>query len=334
MSEAAASRRERRDRWRLVVAWVVVIPFAAWALFRVLGLERGFPFVPLVAFTPYVAAASLVAVAAAAIMRVRGALLFAAAVAVALLALVVPRAVPGGQVDQPENGAELTVMTANLHFGEADPAALVAAVREADVDLLCVQEVTPAAVRGLRRAGLERALDEAVVSTTPGAGGGAIYARLPLTGTGNLGRAAGFRMPGARVRVSGRPVAVVSVHPVPPTDAESARRWRDALRALPAAGEGAELGLLLGDFNATLDHSELRRVLDRGYVDAADVTGTGLTPTWSSGVSPPLTLDHLLVDERIHIADSEVRALPGSDHRAVIAELVAPIGRVLNRSGG
>jgi endonuclease/exonuclease/phosphatase family metal-dependent hydrolase len=129
-------------------------------------------------------------------------------------------------------------------------------------------------------------------------------------------------------------VTVVSVHPVPPTDGESARRWHDALRGLPAAGERAELGLLLGDFNATLDHSELRRVLDRGYVDAADATGTGLTPTWSRGLSPPLTLDHLLVDERIHVADSEVRALPGSDHEAVIADLVAPIGRVLHRSGG
>jgi endonuclease/exonuclease/phosphatase family metal-dependent hydrolase len=333
-SEPAASRPKRRDRWRLVVAWAVVAPFAAWALLRVLGLERGFPLVALVAFTPYVAAASLVALAAAAIMRVRGAVLLAAVVAVALLALVVPRAVPGGQTDQPENGAELTVMTANLHFGEADPAAVVAAVREAEVDLLCLQEVTPAAVRGLRRAGLEGKLDESVVSTTRGAGGGAIYARLPLTATGDVHRAAGFRMPGARLRVSGRPVAVASVHPVPPTDAESTRRWRDALRALPGAGDGAELGLLLGDFNATLDHSELRRVLDSGYVDAADVTGAGLVPTWSRGLSPPLTIDHLLVDERIHIADSEVRALPGSDHRAVIADLVAPIGRVLHRGGG
>lgn len=225
-------------------------------------------------------------------------------------------------------------MTANLHFGEADPDSVVSLVREADVDLLTLQEVAPMAVRELRRAGLDRVLDEAVVLTTPGAGGGGIYARAPLTGTGNVGRAEGFRMPGAVLRVSGTPFTVVSVHPVPPTDAKSALRWRDALRALPTTGEGAELGLLLGDFNATLDHSELRRVLDRGYVDAADVTGTGLVPTWSRGLSPPLTLDHLLVDERIHVADSEVRALPGSDHRAVIAGLLVPTGRVLHRTGG
>jgi endonuclease/exonuclease/phosphatase (EEP) superfamily protein YafD len=308
----------------VATAWCLAVPFAAWALVRLFGLERGFPLVPLAAFTPYVAVGALMTVAAVAILRVRGALVAAGAAAILLLALVVPRAVPGGQVAEPDGGVELTVMTANLHFGDADPDALVSLVREADVDLLTLQEVPPGAVRGLRRAGLERVLGETVVSTTPGAGGGAINARAPLTATGNVGRAAGFRMPGAVMRMSGASFAVVSVHPVPPTGGESQGRWRDALRALPAAGEGREFGLLLGDFNATLDHSELRRVLERGYVDAADVTGAGLVPTWSRGLAPPLTIDHLLVDERVHVADTEVRALPGSDHRALIADLVAP----------
>ena len=38
--------------------------------------------------------------------------------------------------------------------------------------------------------------------------------------------------------------------------------------------------ILAGDFNATLDHPELRAVLDRGYVDAADAASGGLKPTW------------------------------------------------------
>ncbi len=309
----------------MATAWCLVAPFVVWALVRLFGLERGFPLVPLVAFTPYVAVSALVAVAAAAILRVRGALVAAGATALLLVALVVPRAVPGGQVDEPEDGLELTVMSANLHFGEASPEAVVSLVREAGVDVLALQEVAPRAVRELRRAGLERVLDEAVVSAKQGAGGGAVYARAPLTPTGNVGPADGFRMPGAVMRVSRAAFAVVSVHSVAPTDAGSQRRWHDSLRGLPPAGDGPDLGLLLGDFNATLDHSELRRVLDRGYVDAADVTGTGLTATWSRGLSPPLTIDHLLVDERIHVADLQVRALPGSDHRAVIADLVAPM---------
>jgi endonuclease/exonuclease/phosphatase family metal-dependent hydrolase len=132
-------------------------------------------------------------------------------------------------------------------------------------------------------------------------------------------------MPSARLEAEGVDVAVVSVHPVPPTSGATADRWHDALRALPPAGESAELGLLAGDFNATLDHEALRDVLDRGYVDAADITGNALTTTWSRSVWPGLTIDHLLVDRRVHVESTAVHELPGSDHKAVIAEIVLPM---------
>ena len=35
---------------RGAIAWLVVLPWAAWALVRVLGIERGYPFVQLIAF--------------------------------------------------------------------------------------------------------------------------------------------------------------------------------------------------------------------------------------------------------------------------------------------
>ena len=46
-------------------------------------------------------------------------------------------------------------------------------------------------------------------------------------------------------------------------------RWRGDLRALPPATPDGPLRILAGDFNATLDHAELRRLLDTGYEDAA-----------------------------------------------------------------
>ena len=219
----------------------------------------------------------------------------------------------------------MTLMSANLHFGDADPETVVALAREHGVDVLSFQELTPDAVRGLRRAGLESILPEVVRPSAAGAEGGGLYARRTLKSTGNVGRAGGFRQPGARML---GPVAaeLVSVHPVPPTSAEKVGSWRDALRSLPAGGSEGPLRFLLGDFNATLDHAELRRLLDTGYVDAADVTGAGLSPTWQAGSWVPLTIDHLLVDERVHVASFEVRDLPGSDHRALIAEVVVPPG--------
>ena len=47
-------------------------------------------------------------------------------------------------------------------------------------------------------------------------------------------------------------------------------------RALPGSDCQGDVRILAGDFNATLDHPELRALLDRGYVDAADAAGAGL----------------------------------------------------------
>ena len=95
-----------------------------------------------------------------------------------------------------------------------------------------------------------------------------------------------------------------------------------------AAGRG-DGRILAGDFNATLDHPELRALLDRGYVDAADAAGAGLKPTWPAPPRKralPLTIDHILVDRRVRVERVTVVRIPRSDHRAVIAVLRLPSG--------
>ncbi|HLM31474.1 MAG TPA: endonuclease/exonuclease/phosphatase family protein [Solirubrobacterales bacterium] len=101
--------------------------------------------------------------------------------------------------------------------------------------------------------------------------------------------------------------------------------WESDIEALPGAVE-APLRVLLGDFNATLDQEAFRDLLDRGYADVGSTLGDGLTPTWPTNrIFPPLvTIDHVLADERIGIDDYSVHDIPGSDHRAVFAELTLP----------
>ena len=67
----------------------------------------------------------------------------------------------------------------------------------------------------------------------------------------------------------------------------------------------------------------LRDILDRGYRDAADVTGNGLVGTWPAGRSlpPQVTIDHVLADRRFGISGYGVEDLPRSDHRVVHASL-------------
>lgn len=120
-------------------------------------------------------------------------------------------------------------------------------------------------------------------------------------------------------------VELYSIHPLPPNSDANVPGIRTYLEAIPSAPAGGDTRLLIGDFNATLDNSSLRDLLDRGYVDAADATGDGLSPTWPQRLlPPPVTIDHVVVDERVEVLETEAAELPGSDHRTVRAELRLP----------
>jgi endonuclease/exonuclease/phosphatase family metal-dependent hydrolase len=84
--------------------------------------------------------------------------------------------------------------------------------------------------------------------------------------------------------------------------------------------------ILIGDFNSTLDHAPLRRLIARGYRDAADATGRGLVPSWpEDGRSVPrVTIDHALVDRRLGVRKVSTHVVPQSDHHALIAALTVP----------
>jgi endonuclease/exonuclease/phosphatase (EEP) superfamily protein YafD len=103
--------------------------------------------------------------------------------------------------------------------------------------------------------------------------------------------------------------------------------WLADLAAQPAATPGGPVTLLMGDFNATLDHAAFRQVVAKGYHDAADAAGAGLSVSWPDDnrwYFVGVTLDHVLADERVGVRKAVIHRVTGSDHRAVFAELVLP----------
>lgn len=308
-----------------LVCWAMVLPGAAWALVRTLGLERG-PLVQLLAFTPYVAVAALVPLAVTLLARRWWAAGVAAVTVLALAVAVLPRALPSG--DAPTEGPRLQVMTANLLAGAADAATVVALVRDHDVDVLTLQELTPQGQRRLHAAGLPELLPHQAAEPLAGTSGSAVYARLPLHGAGVRTNEGGFRQAYATVAVpDARPVQVESVHSCPPMSFTRLACWWTALDGQPPATPDGPVRILAGDFNATLDHVAMRRLVHTGYRDAADTVGAGLSPTWDRYGErwiPPVAIDRVLVDERVGVLDVTVHRLPGSDHRAVIATLALP----------
>jgi endonuclease/exonuclease/phosphatase family metal-dependent hydrolase len=315
---------ERAGAGRHWLIWAAVLPIAIWAVVRVLGVEGGYPLVPLLAYTPYVTFAALLASGTALALRNWAASAVAALAAVLLLSAVLPRALGDGE-GMPPGDSELRVLSTNIHHGTADPVKLVGLVEAVDPDLLSIQELTPDFAAELKGAGLDRLLPETILSVREGASGGGLYSRLPMREI-PVPEGVGFRMPRALLTLAnGSRARIVDVHPLPPKK-KLIDLWRSQLATLPAADPSGPPWVLVGDFNATLDFAELRDLIDSGYRDAGEVTGGGLEPTWPSGqvLPPPVTIDHVLADRRAAILDYAVEDLPGSDHRAVFARLGLP----------
>jgi endonuclease/exonuclease/phosphatase (EEP) superfamily protein YafD len=317
-----SGRAGARRYWPI---WLAVIPIVTWTVIRLFGLENGYPLVAMMAFTPYVGIAALLVAGVALALRNWTAATVAATVTVCLGAAVLPRAV-GNETADAAGHETLTVLAANVHVGSAAPQALVRLIDRLHPDLLSVEELTPSFAGELRRAGIESRLGHSLLQPQPGAGGAGLYSRLPLKPLAKQTRFF-FQMPRAVIALpDGRHLRVVAVHPFPPISGHVGA-WQAALESLPGTGTGTPW-VLAGDFNATLDHAELRSVLDRGYRDAGDVTGKGLEPTFPTMghrlLPPTITIDHVLADRRLGVADYGVVDLPGSDHRAVHAQLVLP----------
>ncbi len=310
---------------RELLPLALTTPWAVCAGLRVTGSERGFPLVPAVSFVPYAAASAVLPLAVGLVRRAPLATLAAAAAAGVLAGAVAGRTVAA---PPPADGPRVRVVSANLLHGRADPRVLVDLVRSFDADVLCLVELTPAADRGFRDAGLAELLPHAHVRGhrpgAPPAAGGAVWTRLAVRDrSGAPGR---FEQPVVRLAVPGAPdLEVTAVHTDPPVTVRRTRRWEQEMAQLPAAG-GDVLRVLAGDFNATPDHATYRRLLARGYADAGARTGRSLVHTWTpeKRPQPRLTLDHVLADRRIGVASFQVHDLPGSDHRALAAELVLP----------
>jgi endonuclease/exonuclease/phosphatase (EEP) superfamily protein YafD len=313
--------RTRRRRAVSVLLVAAALPFAAFTVMRLLGIDGNGYTSSALALLPYATvAALLLAVLALGLRRWRTGTAVLVAVA-SMAAVLVPRTVAA---DQPAAaGPDVRILSVNLHLGGADPGVIVDLVRRNEVDVLSLLELTPRAVAALDRAGLFTLLPYRVLQDTPGAAGSGLVARHPLAAE-SLAGPSKLHQPAARVALpAGGSVEIVAVHAMPAV--VSPADWRSDLAGLPPATADLPVRVLAGDFNATLDHAALRELVNTGYADAADQTGHGLQPTWPGELFPPsVTIDHVLVDDRVAVRDYRTFAVPDTDHRAVFAHLSMP----------
>lgn len=303
----------------LVVAVLVLLPDR-------LGLDRWLPFTALAALRPALTAAAALLVLVVVLvgpLRRRLAVPVAApvlVVAVVAAAIVVPRGMAGAP--PPPGGVDLTVLTLNVYEGRADPVALAALIARSRPDVVVLPEaaerfrerIAPLVpgYRSWTNAPPEaRDVRGVVVLTAPRAGdvvarrldGDTRYPWAELTG-GVLGPT---RMLAAHL---------VSVVP------EWISYWPGEVAMLRRWCGGGGPALVVGDLNATPDHSTFRRATT-GCRDAATDRGAGLVATWRSTWPrwAGAQIDHVLTTGGPQARDVEVLDVPNSDHRALLVRL-------------
>jgi endonuclease/exonuclease/phosphatase (EEP) superfamily protein YafD len=243
--------------------------------------------------------------------------------AIVLGVLLMPRLL---SEEQPAaNGQRLRIMSVNLFLGKADPRTVVDIARSQKADVLVMPELTQSEVVALDKAGLAKLFPERLFEIGVGGEGTGVASRYPLRKIILMDETT-LSQPSMVVDLPGRDdVELTAVHTQPGVRANSAATWRRELSELPGPTPGERVRILAGDFNATFDHAAFRALVDRGYSDAGEEMGDGLMGTWQNlPLGPPVTIDHILTDNRCAIASYAVFNIPGSDHNAIVSEIVMP----------
>ncbi|KUM39090.1 endonuclease/exonuclease/phosphatase family protein [Arthrobacter sp. EpRS71] len=340
LSSTGPARRTPSVAWS-VVALLIALPVAGVSMFRGIPVEWPLIVVQLLSFTPWLVLPALVAL----VLAVAGRRLWVIITAAALLALQLFWLFPldaGKEQELPAGTASVPVkvMSLNSEYGEADAAAVVTLVRANGIQLLAIQEHTQGLEDRLESAGLGQLLPNRLSEPSDDASGGAVYSVFPLEAVGLLPDTP-FRMDVTRVLItdagagSTATLNLTNVHALPPVD-ERIGQWRSDLEKVARQASRPGSQLLMGDYNATYDHSEFREVLDaapagqegRKLVDVGTASSGRFSPTWPmEGLPlPGIVIDHMVTSPLIGNSDYSVHRIPGSDHAAIMARLLVPAG--------
>lgn len=306
-----------------VLAVVVLLP-------DLFGVDRFLPFAVTAALRPALSVA--VAVVALLLLGLRGrwwpVLVPALVVAVVAGALVVPRAIAGPA--PPAGGTELTVLELNAFEGHADVATIADLARSEHADLVVLPE-SGERMRSRVAALLPEYRTWTNVPPSAADVRGIVVAASPRAGDVTARRLDGdTRYPWAEMTggILG-PTRLVAVHLVSVVPRWIAY-WPGELAMLArwcAPGGDPTPAMLVGDLNATPDHSAFRAGT-AGCTDAATATGDSLVATWRANLPRGLgaQIDHVLTRPGADGSGPQARStqvldVPGSDHRALLTRL-------------
>jgi endonuclease/exonuclease/phosphatase (EEP) superfamily protein YafD len=220
---------------------------------------------------------------------------------------------------EPAQSKPVRAMLMNINSGNGNTDKVLAAIRQADPDILLLEEVTPKWAADLTV--LRSAYPYRVAEPQEGCFGIMLLSKHPLKNSEvlNIGNAA---VPSivTDIYLPDGEISFIGTHPVPPVGKDYFQERNSQLMELPyLAADQKHPVLLLGDFNTTPFSYWFKRVTETGLKNS--MQGFGFQPTWPVQLPwPRIPIDHALHSEQIVIHNRTVGGDIGSDHLPVIVD--------------
>jgi len=229
-------------------------------------------------------------------------------------------------------GPSLSVLSWNLNWGMPAADEAVAGIREADADVVCLQEVTPGWEALLARALADR-YPHAIYKSGPAATGLAVLAKKPLREIAFVPPPVGW-FPALIVRAETAlgPVQVLDVHLRPAVNDKGSfspgvyafknpRTHLEEIDAILARKDPDLPAIVAGDMNEGTGGAAVGRLEEQGFRNALPQFQPGAA-TWRHPTSVGTfgkAIDHVLYAPPLDALSARVLKRGGSDHLPVLA---------------
>ncbi len=332
-------RQPRHWFIRLVLApvFVYLLLIAGWLAARAIYEDRWWWLFLLNAGTPYLLLPLPFVCIFALIVRHPFAIAFSALLLVPGAPLLAAPWMPFITPSVASRSSEFRVMTFNINGGNDRPDRVIAAIRQAQPDIVALQELNPDIAAALER-DLKNEYPHQALDPRWGVTGMGVISRFPL-------RRTDAQMPGdywvgdpqiVKIDTPGETITLVNVHALPPVGPRDRMTWSVGERerqaqAIAALAQNRRTPLVVvGDMNATPFHRAYR-ILESELIDAWQNHGNGAGFTWPAGerrlMGIPIPawlvrIDYVFISNDLTCTGASVGPWDGvSDHRPVMATI-------------
>lgn len=337
---SSAHKQNQLLKWAVHFGWGYLILLMGWLAAFALGGDWGGLLAPLNALACWLFLPLPLFIGMAAATRRIGLGLAGAVGLAASLYLWGGLFLPGPEQASALSGASSTslrVMTYNVYGFNNDQTGVIAAIRSADPDIVCLQELNYETAAALLDV-LGGEYPYMVLDPSSGVKGMGTISKYPLRSSGQTLPLLWVGTPQLlELDWSGREITLVNFHMHPPGQlSPGSLRQRHAIRLAQAAvlaqlaAEVEQPLLLAGDANAT-DLNEVYQVITlAGLRDAWREVGQGMGftfPRQLGSLSPAwmTRIDHVFLSSQWLIQTAKLAPVDGSsDHRGVVVEAGLP----------